>query len=276
MCYFPALSELLTSFLFAALFFVSGMLWAVEPPSQNTAVDELKQLNDQTIIRTNLSLGSEWNHFEHGEEKAIWTLAGLYGWRVSDQQDWGIRFRLPFIYKRTDQPSDEVDVGGVGDAEIGVGTAFRLNDTWRTAGGIELHADTASDRGFAEEVWRLKWGWGVSHDVTRWLSFAPSADYNRSIAEKNNASPQSYFELSLPATLILPQHWSMSAKYKTAADFENGDRWSHTLSAGVAKRLSNLPLVLSATLEKPLGHSTKKFRVSFTVTYYFQRYHAHK
>jgi len=41
---------------------------------------------------------------------------------------------------------------------------------------------------------------------------------------------------------------------------------------GVAKRLSNIPVVLSATLEKPLDGGNKKFQANFTMTYYFERY----
>ena len=68
----------------------------------------------------------------------------------------------------------------------------------------------------------------------------------------------------------------MSASYKTGVDFENGDRWSHTVSAGVAKRLSKVPVVLSASLEKPLSSGAKKFQASISIVYYFQRYHSPK
>ena len=195
---------------------------------------------------------------------------------MSHWQDWGIRFRLPFAYDRGDQASGHPEVGGVGDAEIGAGTAFRLNKTWRTAGGIELHADTASDRALAESVWRLKLGWGIAHDVTRWFTLTFNADYNHSVAEKNDVRPHRYLELSLPATLILPQAWSINARYKTSVDFENGDRWNHTLNVGVAKRLSKLPIVISATVGKPLSGGTKEFQADVAIVYYFKRYHSLK
>jgi len=134
-----------------------------EPRPNPTTADELKQLNDPTLLATHVSLESEWDQFKD-RERANWTFTGLWGWRVSDCQDWAIRFNLPLVYDRTTPGSDHRDTGGVGDVEIGTGTAFRLNDTWRTAGGVELHADTASDPSFAESVWRLKWGWGVAHD----------------------------------------------------------------------------------------------------------------
>jgi len=218
------------------------------------------------------SLDSGWDHFKDSAEKATFTLTGLWVSAVSDSQDWGIRFRLPFSYQRTDQGSDDDAIGGVGDAEIGTGTAFRLNDTWRTGGGIELHADTASANALAERVWRLKLGWGVAHDFTKWLTVNFNADYNHSIAERDDVRPHRYLELFLPATLIFPQAWSVSAKYKAAVDFENGDRWSHLLTAGVAKRLSKVPIVISATVGKPLSGGAKRFQASITIVYYFQRY----
>ena len=262
--------------LFTLLLIARGSLAAAELSISPTTADQLKQLNDQTIIGTHVSLDSEWDHFKDNAEKATWTLAGLWGWPVSDSQDWGIRFKLPFSYYRTDQGSDDDAIGGVGDAEIGTGTAFRLNDSWRTAGGIELHTDTASDRGLAERVWRLKYGWGVAHDFTNWLSASFNINYNHSIAERDDVRPHRFLELSLPATLIFPQAWSISAKYKMDVDFQNGDRWSHMVTAGVAKHLSKVPIVLSATLGKPLSGGAKEFQATFSIVYYFQRYHARK
>ena len=268
--------SLKTASLVALVLLAYGSSLAVEPVTVPTAAEQLKQLNDQTIISDRLSLGSDWSQFKHGAEKATWTIAGLWGWRISDCQDWGVRFRLPFAYRRSDEASGHAEVGGFVDAELGAGTAFRLNNTWRTAGGIELHADTASDPAIAENVWRLKVGWGISHDLTHWLTLSPDINYNHSIVEKHDVRPQTYLELALPVTLILPDHWSVNGRYRATVDFENGDRWSQTISAGVAKRLSKVPVVLSASLEKPLAGSGKKFQVGIAVVYYFQRYHLPK
>jgi len=76
--------------------------------------------------------------------------------------------------------------------------------------------------------------------------------------------------------LIFPQAWSISAKYKTSVDFQNGDRWSHMVTAGVAKHLSKVPIVLSATLGKPLSGGAKEFQATFSIVYYFERYHFQK
>ena len=261
------------SWIFTGILITASVIPAAEVStnSEATAAEQLKQLNDQTIINSRVSLDTEWDQFKHGAEKATWTLAGLWAWRVNAWEDWGVRLKLPFAWERSDEASGHAGIVGLGDVEVGTGTAFRLNNTWRTAGGIELHTDTASDPALAEKVWRLKPGWGIAHDFTHWLTLTFNAEYNHTIAEQHNVAPQRYLELSLPGTIILPYDWSTFAKYKTKIDFEAGDRWIHTLSTGVAKRLSNVPLVLSATLEKPLNGGAKKFEINFTMTYYFAR-----
>ncbi len=45
---------------------------------------------------------------------------------------------------------------------------------------------------------------------------------------------------------------------------------------GVANRLPNIPVVLSATLEKQLDSGNKRFEVNVTMTYYFERYRVAK
>jgi hypothetical protein len=132
-----------------------------------------------------------------------------------------------------------------------------------------LHADTASDPSFAENVWRLKCGWGIAHDFTDWFSLSPNVEYNRSIAEEENVQPHSYLDMSIPATFILPQHWSISAKYRTVLDFNHGDRWAQSLTAGIAKCLPHVPVVLSATFQKPISSGAKRFQVGVTAVYYF-------
>src|SRR5919197_762486 len=190
---------------FTFILVTTSALPAAEPSTNSEAVaaEQLKQLNDQTIIGSRIFLDTEWDHFKHDAEKATWTLAGLWGWRVNDFQDWAVRLKLPFAYVRSDDASDHADTGGLGDVELGTGTAFRLSNTWRTGGGIELHADTASDPGLAEKGWRLKPGWGIAHDFTDWFTLTFNVEYNYSIAERHNIAPHRYLELSLPGTIIL-------------------------------------------------------------------------
>jgi len=243
---------LVTLALFVPCVFSAAELSSVD--SAPAATDQLKALNDQTIIQSSVWLDTEWDQFKHGAEEATWTVGGLWGWRVSDRQDGAVRLKVPFVYDRSDKSSGHANIGGLGDVEVATGTAFRLCKTWRTGGGIELHADTASNPALGDSVWRLHSSWSVAHDV----------------------ASQRYLELSLPITFIFPYDWSIATRYKGKIDFENGDRWTHTVDLGVAKRLPSIPVVLSATLEKTFDGSDKKFQVNFTMTYYFERYYAPK
>jgi hypothetical protein len=242
------------------------------PPDSARATEQLKAaLRDQTIIQSSAWLDTEWDQFNGGAKELTWTLGMLWGWHVRDQQDLALRFKLPIVYQRSDQASGHADIGGLGDIEVATGTAFRLSNTWRTGGGIELHTDSASNPALGDNVWRLHSSWSVAHDVTNWLTLAPTTEYSHSVAEDHGAEPQSYLELSLPATIILPHDWSIGMRYKAKIDFENDDRWSHTADLGVAKRLSGIPVVFNATLEKTFDGGDKKFQVNFTMTYYFEK-----
>lgn len=250
------------------------ILRAAEQASGDSAAaeEQLKQaLRDQTIIKSSAWLDTEWDHFKGGAKEVTWTLGTLWGWHVRDQQDWALRFKLPIVYQRSDQASGHAEIGGLGNIEVATGTAFRLSNTWRTGGGIELHADTASTPALGDNVWRLHSSWAVAHDVTNWLTLGPTAEYSHSIAEDHGAEPQRYLELSLAAAIILPYNWSIGTRYKAKIDFENGDRWTHTADLGVAKRLSSIPVVFSVTLEKTFDGGGKKFQVNLTMTYYFQK-----
>jgi Putative MetA-pathway of phenol degradation len=259
-------------YVFLALTLVGGLPAAEQAPdSEAVAAEQLKELNDQTIIGSRIFADTEWDHFKHGAEKVTWTLGQLWGWRITECEDWAVRLKVPIVYDRSDEASGHANTVGLGDVELGTGTAFRLSKTWRTAAGIELHTDTASDSAIAEKVWRVKPGWGIAHDVTDWFTLTFNVEYNYSIAEHHDVKAERYIELSLPGTIILPGNWSILAKYKAKVDFESGDRYTNTVTTGVAKRLSNIPVVFSATLEKPLNSSVKKFEANFTVTYYFEK-----
>ena len=92
-------------FLFVSvILFTIDRIFAAEVPTDSaaTAADELKSLNDQTIVESRMWLDTEWDHFKHGAEEATWTLAGVWAWRVNEWQDWAVRLKLPFAYDRSD------------------------------------------------------------------------------------------------------------------------------------------------------------------------------
>jgi hypothetical protein len=89
-----------------------------------------------------------------------------------------VRLKLPFVYGRSDESWGHTDIGGVGDIEVATGTALRLDNSCRTAGGVELHADTASKSTLGDSVWRLS-RFGRSPTTlrigSRWPSLANTA-----------------------------------------------------------------------------------------------------
>jgi hypothetical protein len=128
-------------FLFVTLISLSTPLFLPaeqSPLDSGTAADQLKALRDQTIIQSRVWIDTEWDQFKDGAEEGRWTLGGLWGWRVSDWQDWAVRFKLPLVYDRSDEASGHADIGGLGDIEVATATAFRLSNAWRTGGGIEM------------------------------------------------------------------------------------------------------------------------------------------
>src|ERR1043166_2575500 len=91
-----------TRFLFVILSLLAArVLPAAEQTSVDSttaAADELKALRDQTIIQSRVWVDTEWDQFKHGAEEARWTLEGLWGWCLSDGQDWAVGLKLPLVY----------------------------------------------------------------------------------------------------------------------------------------------------------------------------------
>jgi hypothetical protein len=117
-------------FLFVTLILIAArMLPAAETSSADsataTADQQLKALTEQrTILQSSVWLDTEWDQFKHGAEKATWTLAGLWAWRVSDREDWAVRLKVPFVYDRSDEASGHDDIGGLGDIEVAKARLF--------------------------------------------------------------------------------------------------------------------------------------------------------
>jgi hypothetical protein len=264
-------ARLLFRLLIGASACAAGLLAAAraEENLSTSATQDLKELTDPTILRTRVWLESEWNEFARGSDDGKLTLGAVYAWRISPQQDWAVRLKVPVAWHEAGDVLGDTDEVGSDDVELATGTAFRLNKAWRTGGGLELHADTASNDAVGDGVWRLKPFWSVACDATRWLTLTFTAEYHESLAAQTGIGPQRYCELLAPVAILLSDHWSLSAQYKAKCDFEDGDRWTQAVKAGVSMRLSSAPVAFSASMEKPLGGGEKKFQANFGVTYFF-------
>jgi hypothetical protein len=238
--------------------------------SQQIGINNLKALEDPTILARRIWLDTEWSKFKDDSDTLEVTLGGLWSWRVSNAQEWAVRLKVPYTMNFAGDADDDYEDQALGDISFAAGTAFRLSKTWRTAVAIELRMPTGTNDTLSAKTWRLKEIGTVAWDATEWLTFSPSVEHNHSVAEQAGASPEHSMEVFLPTTLLLPDLWSVTAKYETKIDFENDNARTHSAKLQVAKRLKDRPLGFILSFKKPLeDESNKDFQVNFVSTYYF-------
>ena len=226
--------------------------------------------DDPTLLLRRAWADTEWNHFKDDREDLKLELGGLWSWRVSERQEWAVQLKLPVAGHVAGEAEGDADALGLGDIEVGTGTAFRLGHAWRTGGGLELRTPSATDDVLGDNVWRLKPFWAVAWDATGWLTLTPRVEYNDSFAEESGVLPQEYLEMYLPATFGLSRGWSVSTRYETKVDLERNDEWTHSAKLVLAKQLERLPLSFAVSLKKSFDGGDKQFQLNFTTTYFFR------
>jgi hypothetical protein len=241
---------------------------AVNEVEAQIAEEDLKSLEDPTILKRRVWLDTEWNSYRDGSDNLEETLAALWAWRLSAVQEWAVRLELPYEWHIAgNKPGDSND-NGFGDIEVATGTAFRLSNRWRAGGGLELRMPTAQD-GLGDDVWKLQEIATVAWDATSWLTFTPSVEYNQSISEQSGAQPQHYAEFFFPATWLIPDRWSFTARYEANVDFENDNEVVQSAKCTLAKQFEEPRLALSLAFKKPFNTGNKDFQVNFIITYFF-------
>jgi hypothetical protein len=233
---------------------------------KKTVAHELKALLDPTILIRRIWLDSEWNKFKDDSSDLQQTLGGAWAWRISGRADWGVRLKVPIKRHFSGDADDDGDKRGLGDIELATGTAFRLSDTWRAGGGMQLRMPSGTD--ISDNTWRLQEFGAVAWDARPWLTFSPSFEHNHSVAEQRGAAPEHFLELFFPAILLMPSQWAVTASYEPKIDFEKNSSWTHSAKLQLAKRLEELPLGFFLSIKKPFN-GDKQFQVNFVSTYYF-------
>ena len=248
-------------------------LYAAEPvgssASELVIAEELKELTDPTILTRRVWLETEWNKYRGGVNDVEETLGGLWAWRVSTNQDWAVRVKVPYEWHMAGDAADDSDENGLGDIKLATGTAFRLSERWRIGGGLELRMPTAEDD-LGDRDWRLQEFGAVAWDATRWLTLSPSVEYNETLAERSGGSQQHYVEAFFPATFLLPHRWSVTPKYEAKVDFENNNYVTHSAKLQVAKQLRDLPLGFALSIKESFDGGDKEFQVNFIITWHFR------
>jgi hypothetical protein len=243
---------------------------AQEPTATSEVFDaDLRELTDPTILTRRIWLETEWNKFNDGTSTVEQTLGGLWAWRLSSDQDWAIRLKLPAKFRFGSDVPGVADVGGLGDIKLATGTAFRVAKNFRVGGGLDLEMPTGRHE-VSDNFWRIQEFGALAWDITPWLTLSPSTEYNQSFAEEGSTQPAHFLETFVPFTFVLPHKWAVSVGYEIKADFENDNYVTHRAKVLVAKELENVPLSFALSAKRDFDSGEKEFQVNFVVTYYFR------
>ena len=237
--------------------------------SDQVPAADLKVFNDPTILTRRVWLETEWNKFTDGASIVEETAGTLWVWRVSENQDWAVRLKLPVNLRVGSDDPNVPDIGGLGDVKVATGTAFRLRKTFRVGAGLDLEMPTGRHE-FSDNAWQIQGFGSLGWDITRWLTFSPSFEYNQSVAEEGSAQPLNSLETFFPFTIILPHKWAMTAGYENKTDFENDNYVTNKAKIAIAKELESIPLRFYLQTKRDFDSVEKEFQVSFVVTGYFR------
>src|SRR5439155_16167026 len=195
---------------------------------------DLKEFNDPNILSRRVWLETEWNKFTDGTHFVEETLGTLLAWPVSENQDFGVRLKLPVKFRVGSDDPNVPDIGGLGDVKVATGTAFRLSKTFRVGAALDLEMPTGR-HDLSDNVWRFQEIGALGWDITPWLTFSPSFEYNESVAEEGSAQPLNFLETFFPFTIILPHKWAVTAGYENKTDFENDNYVTNRAKIAIAK-----------------------------------------
>jgi hypothetical protein len=251
--------------------FAAFDLHAAEAPTATSEVPaaDLKELNDPTILTNRVWLETEWNRFRDETNFVEETIGTLWAWRVSEDQDWAVRLKLPVKFRFGSDTPGVSDIEGLGDIKIATGTAFRLSKTFRIALGVDLQMPTGREE-LSDNNWRLQEFGAIGWDIAPWLTFSPSVEYNQSLAEEGSTANAHFLEAFFPLTFILPHKWAITVGYENKTDFENDNYVTHRAKLQVAKELENVPLSFALSAKRDFDAGEKEFQVNFVMTYYFR------
>ena len=237
--------------------------------SNQVPAADLKEFNDPTVLTRRVWLETEWNKYTDGTSIVEETAGTLWVWRVSENQDWAVRVKLPVNFRVGSDDPNVPDLGGLGDVKVATGTAFRLSKAFRVGAGLDLQMPTGRDE-LSDNAWRIQ-GFGASGwDITRWLTFSPSFEYNVSVADEGIAQPLHFLETFVPFTIILLHDWGVTAGYENKTDFENDNYVTNRAKIAIAKALESIPLRFYLQAKRDFDSGEKEFQVTFVVTYYFR------
>jgi hypothetical protein len=222
---------------------------------------------DATIITSRVWVENEWNNNQDDGTTNDTTIGLRLGRQIFKNHDWGVQFELPYVRNSTASPGGHLIDQGIGDLRVTVGTALALSPTVRIGGGLELRMPTG-ESDVSANIWRLQEFAAVAWDATHWLTLAPKLRYYHTVGHQNGAPSQNYWELYLPATFILPHHWSLATRYELKLD-RVSDHTTHSANFTIGRELPRPRLSLSASVKVPFNSLTNDYQLLFNVTMNF-------
>jgi hypothetical protein len=130
--------------------------------------------------------------------------------------------------------------------------------------------DAAGRHELSDNAWRIQGFGALGWDITPWLTFSPSFEYNESVAEEGSAQPLNFLETFFPFTIILPHKWAVTAGYENKTDFENDNYVTNRAKIAIAKELESIPLSFYLQAKRDFDSGEKEFQVNFVVSCYFR------
>jgi len=240
-------------------------------PDEVVVANELRALDDPTILKRRMWLDSEYNAYHDGSDDLVETFGWLWAWRLAADQDWAVRIKLPVQFHDAGDAPGDSNEQGVGDLKIAVGTAWRFGERTRGGVGLELRLPSASDDALSNNAWQLQQFGSFAWNAADWLTLSPSYEYNNSTAVESGASPKNYLELYFPVVLLLPDRWAVTPRFELKIDFANHDDTTHSGKLTIAKQFDPLPLGLALSFKEAFDSSAKRYQANFIATYYLTK-----
>ena len=268
----------LASFLLAFVLIRPGLSRAEsdEIPSFNYSSDvkverksDLIELDDPTILRRKVGLENRFTDLANGASRYKANLEGVYAMGLSDNIDFGLRLRVPFIvhYFKSDKPGD-ADQNGFGDVEFAFGPAFRLNKKLRTFFGLETQFNSGTDDQLGDDSIILRPLYTLAWSATSFMDVAFNFEYSNSVFQETGQGPTNDLLITVPITFSLPHLWSFTVEWRGRAVFVSPEQFRNSIRPGVAKAFKSVPITLFAKFEIPINDT--RFETRFGFFYFFK------
>lgn len=229
----------------------------------------LKDLEDPTILRRRWWLQNEFDNLDAGEYNNKLTFGYIAAGKMTDNEDWGFRLEVPVVLHNAES-SKRSDAFGLGDIDVAAGTIFRLSDTVRTGGAMEMRMNSATHSRLGDDRWRLSPFWGVSWDISKHVRTELLFQFDFSFAEEPGVKLQRTLEVHFPTTFVLPDDWSITVEYKPQVDYAKHEAFENIIRAAISKHLKDRPLAISLSFEQPLNSQPNQFKALLTATYFLK------